>query len=67
MRTEEGILIMGKPVVDPDLCTACGICVDECPSSALDLEDTAVLAQPDDCTECGSCEMSCPNGAITLQ
>lgn len=58
---------MGKPVVDADLCTACGICTDECPSGALDLEDTAVLARPDDCTECGSCADSCPNGAIELK
>ncbi len=57
---------MGKPVVDKDLCTACGICVDECPTCALDLGDTAVLARPDDCTECGTCEEVCPNEAITL-
>lgn len=58
---------MGKPVVDPDLCTACGICVDECPTSALDLEDIAVLARPDDCTECGTCADVCPNEAIELK
>lgn len=58
---------MGKPVVDPDLCTACGICVDECPTGALDLGDTAVLARPDDCSECGTCADSCPNGAIELK
>ncbi|MDO8963068.1 MAG: 4Fe-4S binding protein [Coriobacteriia bacterium] len=57
---------MGKPVVDKDLCTACGICVDECPTSALDLGDVAVLARPDDCTECGTCEEVCPNEAIAL-
>jgi NAD-dependent dihydropyrimidine dehydrogenase PreA subunit len=62
-RTEN----MGKPVVDPNLCTACGICVDECPTSALDLEDTAVLARPDDCTECGTCADVCPNEAIELK
>lgn len=58
---------MGKPVIDPDLCTACGICVDECPSSALDLQEISVLARPDDCTECGTCEEVCPNEAITLK
>ncbi len=57
---------MGKPVVDADNCTACGICVDECPTSALDLEDIAVLARADDCTECGTCEEVCPNEAIKL-
>jgi NAD-dependent dihydropyrimidine dehydrogenase PreA subunit len=58
---------MGKPVVDTDLCTACGICVDECPTNALDLEDVAVLARPDDCSECGTCQEVCPNEAIELK
>ena len=58
---------MAKPVVDPNLCTACGICVDECPSGALDLEETSVLARPEDCAEGGACEDVCPNGAIALK
>jgi ferredoxin len=58
---------MAKPVVDLNLCTACGICVDECPSGALDLGDTSVLARPEDCAECGACEDVCPNGAIVLK
>jgi NAD-dependent dihydropyrimidine dehydrogenase PreA subunit len=58
---------MGKPVVDPDLCTAYGIYGDECPTSALELEETAVLGRPDDCTECGTCADVCPNEAIVLK
>ena len=57
---------MAKPVVNPDLCTACGICVDECPSSALELGDVAALRDADSCTECGTCEEVCPNEAISL-
>jgi NAD-dependent dihydropyrimidine dehydrogenase PreA subunit len=57
---------MGLPVITADDCTACGICIDECPESCLDLEDVAVLARPDDCTECGTCEDVCPSEAIEL-
>lgn len=57
---------MSKPVVDSNLCTACGICVDECPQSCYDLEDVAVLARPDDCNECGICVDACPNEAISM-
>lgn len=57
---------MGLPVIDSDSCTVCGICVDECATAALDLEDVAVLARPDDCTECGTCEDVCPSEAISL-
>jgi len=56
---------MALPVVDNDVCTACGICVDECPQGVYDLGDVAVMARPDDCTECGICIDSCPNGAIS--
>ena len=62
---EERNWLMSKPVVDADSCTACGICVDECPNSCLDLEDVAKLARPDDCSECGTCVDVCPNGAVS--
>jgi NAD-dependent dihydropyrimidine dehydrogenase PreA subunit len=58
---------MAKPSIDDNLCTACGICVDECPASALDLEDVAVLGRPADCTGDAVCADVCPNGAITMQ
>jgi len=58
---------MTAPVtVDSNLCSACGICVDECPSGVIDLEDVAVMARPEDCTECGICVDACPNGALSL-
>ncbi|MDP2401457.1 MAG: 4Fe-4S binding protein [Actinomycetota bacterium] len=57
---------MSIPVVDKDLCTACGICIDECPQACYDLEEVAVLARPDDCTECAICVDACPSGAISM-
>ena len=53
-------------VVNPDMCTACGICADDCPNGCFDIEDVSVNARPDDCTECGVCVDGCPNGAISL-
>jgi len=53
-------------VVNPDDCTACGICVDDCPNGCFDLGDVAVNARPEDCTECGICVDACPTGAISL-
>ena len=57
---------MSLPVVAPDDCTACGICVDECPNTCYDLEDIARLNRADDCDECGTCVDVCPNGAVTM-
>jgi NAD-dependent dihydropyrimidine dehydrogenase PreA subunit len=57
---------MSVPIVDPNTCTACGTCSDECPSGCYDIEDVAVLARPEDCTECGICVDSCPSGSISM-
>ncbi|MCL2324745.1 MAG: ferredoxin family protein [Actinomycetia bacterium] len=57
---------MSVPVVNKDLCTACGTCVDDCPNGCYDLTDVAVLARPDDCIECGICVDDCPSGALSM-
>lgn len=57
---------MSLPVVDMNLCTACGICVDECPQTCYDLGSVAELTRGDDCTECGICVDACPNSAISM-
>lgn len=57
---------MSVPVVDRDVCSACGTCVDECPNGCYALEDVASMAHPDDCTECGICIDACPSGAIAF-
>ena len=57
-----------RPVVDPALCTACGVCVDRCPASALTLKeaDTPDL-DPDRCIGCGVCATGCPEEAVALE
>lgn len=57
---------MAIPVVDSSLCTACGICVDECPMGCYDMAAIAVLAREEDCTECEICVDACPSAAITM-
>jgi len=57
------------PKIDPEECTGCGICVDECPNECLELdsEDIAVLTNATACDGCATCEESCPTEAITMQ
>jgi NAD-dependent dihydropyrimidine dehydrogenase PreA subunit len=55
----------GLPVVDDGACTACGNCVEWCPTGAVDIvKNKAVIVHPDDCTYCTDCETVCPAGAI---
>ena len=53
-------------IVDQDKCTGCGICVDECPVEAINIEnDKAVISE--DCTDCGTCVDECPNEALSVE
>jgi Pyruvate/2-oxoacid:ferredoxin oxidoreductase delta subunit len=55
-------------VIDEDLCTGCGMCVDICPTDAIALssEQTA-QRDADQCLGCGLCAGSCPEEAISLK
>lgn len=54
--------------VDPDLCLACGACVENCQFTAIS-QAGALPAQIDQarCMGCGVCVNQCPNAALTLQ
>jgi len=46
-----------------DDCTACGSCMDSCPSEAIKAGDKYSI-DPDLCIDCGVCVDTCPVGAI---
>ena len=50
-------------VVDKDLCTACGICLDRCQANAIEIDDCVIIG---DCIGCGLCSTACPAGAIKM-
>jgi ferredoxin len=53
--------------VDPDLCTACGTCVDRCYFSAITLDDEGIATvDTAKCMGCGLCQVTCPTAAITM-
>jgi MinD superfamily P-loop ATPase len=53
------------PVVDDDLCTACGQCSEICRYNALAVLRDRVVVFPELCHGCGGCALACPEGAIT--
>ena len=64
-----------KPQIDPALCAACSVCVENCPKECLsisapkyhgDITMVALLRAPEDCIGCGICADRCPVGAIAL-
>jgi uncharacterized Fe-S center protein len=59
--------MLQRPQVDPDLCTACGTCVDQCPVSALSLDNHVPQVDADTCITCFCCQEICPERAIALR
>ena len=50
-----------------DECTACGTCIDSCPSEAIAEGDPIYKIDQDACVECGQCVEACPAEAIKEQ
>jgi formate hydrogenlyase subunit 6/NADH:ubiquinone oxidoreductase subunit I len=64
-----------SPRFDRETCIACSMCVNVCPTGALDLEIRnsitgfrrfPALANPQKCIGCGACADECPVGAISM-
>jgi uncharacterized protein (DUF362 family)/NAD-dependent dihydropyrimidine dehydrogenase PreA subunit len=56
-----------RPQADPELCTGCGTCIDQCPVSALSMDDQLPQADDDICITCFCCQEVCPEKAISLK
>jgi ferredoxin len=54
-------------VVDPDLCTACEICIDRCHFDAIQLDGDAICLDEEKCMGCGVCVVTCPTEALSLK
>lgn len=52
--------------IDTERCISCGICVETCPSDALEMEQESPPASLTElCISCGHCAAVCPEGAIS--
>jgi len=57
-----------RPQADPELCTGCGTCVDQCTVAALSMgDDNLPRVDADTCITCFCCQELCPEKAITLK
>ncbi|HDP26515.1 MAG TPA: 4Fe-4S dicluster domain-containing protein [Deltaproteobacteria bacterium] len=64
-----GMLVPSRylAVVEVDVCTGCGMCVDECPVEAIVISsETCAQVNRDICIGCGVCTHVCPVDALYL-
>ncbi|PKN61315.1 MAG: hypothetical protein CVU57_30105 [Deltaproteobacteria bacterium HGW-Deltaproteobacteria-15] len=55
-------------VIDKEICSGCGTCVDRCPTDAISLDDDGKAIRDEaHCLGCGVCARFCPEGAIALK
>ena len=52
--------------IDPELCTACGVCVSRCQVGAISEEDGVPRVEKKRCIGCGLCVTGCPSNAASL-
>lgn len=64
---EEEIYVAGhKAVIDYDLCTGCGYCIDFCRFEAISLNNERVEISEVSCDGCFLCHRICPENAIDM-
>ncbi|MFC1541067.1 ATP-binding protein [Candidatus Latescibacterota bacterium] len=56
---------LSYPLLDPALCTGCGICAEICPNHAIYMNKIAIIDESL-CSGCKACLTECPWGAITF-
>jgi ferredoxin len=67
----EGFIYLSNVVtlqLDEGKCTGCGMCLEVCPHSVLEMNWAHVrIRNRDACMECGACSRNCPFEAISVQ
>lgn len=57
-----------NPVVDENICTGCGTCVEICAFGAMKKNERGIAENiPAACKGCGNCGATCPEGAIKMR
>lgn len=65
---------MFKVIIDQQRCKSCGLCVEFCPKSIIEISPElneaghhpAGLVCQEDCTGCGMCALMCPEACIEI-
>jgi heterodisulfide reductase subunit A len=60
-------IIKLEAMIDPERCSACGLCVEICPFQAISMVDNVAQVNTILCRGCGMCAAICPSHAAELR
>ena len=68
VRPEPGTVHMGVMKADPEKCTHCGLCLQNCPFQAWEMDEDEVprMKEEYECFSCYNCMAACPADAISI-
>jgi len=56
------------PIINPILCTGCGLCINFCPMDVLRMnteQNIATVVYPLECWHCGTCKYECESNSTS--
>lgn len=59
-------LLPVNTVIDSDLCSGCGLCIDVCPMRTISMANGKARVTGDKSLNCGHCAAVCPERAVTV-
>lgn len=54
-------------IIYEDKCIGCGLCVKDCPSKIIAIEEGKAVIKSDKCLKCGHCIAICPKDAVEIK
>ncbi|TLN09759.1 4Fe-4S dicluster domain-containing protein, partial [bacterium] len=60
-------ILKARPEVDPDKCTGCEFCIQNCPVAVMQLRDRVPAIDYNRCISCLCCQELCPQQAVELK
>jgi len=52
------------PLISEQMCTGCGICIEQCVANAISMDNNPAKIDMDECIRCGVCHGICPQEAV---
>ena len=61
------LLLKVEPLVDPLKCTACGVCLEHCPTGAMNMGSDHPIIDAKECIKCFCCQEFCLERAVRIR